>query len=745
MIDSRMSVRFQLDTLLHYDPNRSTATVHVWIAHPSPSDESALGKIMILSSLDRLTRVNHEVLNLLQEEIKTQYYQATDTAPDRAFERALQQTNERLHEVIGQGIDDWVAGANILIAAFRQQSVFFSHVGQMNAYLVRQQRLHPLIAAGDRVEPNPLRMFSQVISGSAEVGDRFILSSPSLFDYFSLEKIRRLVMDSHPDEVVRQLEATILGAEPTYGLGAIVLEAEAADHVVIPAHVAPTVVTSVGRSLPETSMETMLSRQRQTEKILTPSMWPAVVDVVRRLSQLIQSFVRVIILRRQPKRKVPFGLRAAPLTRNRPTVRINLNQTWLKLRSFIQRLHVSFRRTPAVPHEPEIAFPTASDRRPSRWIHALVAWFQRLRPLQRGIIGVAVVLIIALTTAVVQGGVGRTTSRTGNPEQQIRNLISQAQAALLYGGNQTATTAVAQADSLLNQLPHRTKAQRATLTSLQTSLATLHGQLDHLTTVTTSPTVLDLSGLNGLDNPRQLYLLGSSLVAFDPSSGSAAVRQVSGSGPAAVVADTLDTGTPTTGAVSTTTSLIFSTDRQTFTEFDISTKQWRPIDSSWPQPSPEIKSLATFQGRLYALDTYHQDIVRFVRGGNSLGTGSSWLKTTALFSAARGLAIDGTIFVLQPNGKVEQWNSGRKTSFALAIIHPTLTNITRIWTDLNSTYLYLLEPNSQRLVVVDKTGQVVDQYQSSDWTDLRDLSVNEKKKTAYLLTGTKVVSVTLKH
>src|SRR5262245_36308668 len=108
-----MAVRHQLDTLLHYDPNHSSATVNVWIGHPSPSEEAALGKIMIICSFERLTRVNHEIISLIQEELRSQYYQTVDVSPERAFERALQQTNQRLHEVIGQGVDQWVAGANI--------------------------------------------------------------------------------------------------------------------------------------------------------------------------------------------------------------------------------------------------------------------------------------------------------------------------------------------------------------------------------------------------------------------------------------------------------------------------------------------------------------------------------------------------------------------------------------------------------------------------------------------------------
>lgn len=740
-----MAVRYQLDTLLHYDPSHSSATVNVWVGHPSSAEEVALGKIIIISSFERLTRVNHEIIDVLQEDVRAQYYQSTDATPDRAFERALQHINQRLHEVIAQGVDQWVEGANILVAALRQQTILFSHVGQMNAFVVRQQRLHSLIAAGDRIIPNPLRMFGQVISGSAEIGDRFILCTPSLFDYFSLEKIRRLMIDSHPDEVVRQLEATILSAEPTYGLGAIVLEVEPATEIVLPTiRQQTTPVSRFGQSVPETSMETLLSRQRQTEKILTPSIWPAVVDILQRFSQAGSHFIRVVILRRQPRRKLP-SLANPPTISRRPSPNLSfVRSSWLNLRRLVSTLTWSLRQRPLVsPREVQ----THSRPRPSlrRWLNALVQRFQGLRSTQRVIIGIAVLIVIGFTAALAQHGATSRPAASANPEQRVQTLIGQAKAALLYGGDQAATDAVTQAEALIAQLPRRTGTQRSTREKLQSALQQLRQQLDHLTTVTTLPVALDLHGLSPAIDPRQLYLAGSTLVAFDPASGTAAFRTLSSTNAPIVLTDTLDAGLPITGGVNTTSTLIFSTDRQTFVELDLAKRQWKPLDSAYPLRSPRIQALATYQNRVYVLDTSHSDILRFVRGGSSLGTSSSWLKVSADLKAARGIAVDGTIFILQPSGRVQNFSAGRLVSFSLAAINPQLRDATRLWTDVGSAGLYLLEPSSRRLIIFDKTGRLVDQYQSSQWTDLRDLAVNEKTKTAYLLNGQTVLRLDLQH
>ncbi len=739
-----MALRPHLDSLLHYDPVRSSSTVNVWIAHPSPSEEASLGKLAVITTIGHVARLNHEIINLVQEELRAQYYQSPELSMAQAFEQALRKTNERLHEVISEGASQWVATANFLVIAIKQQYLLLSNVGRMEAFRIRHERLVPILTDEDAVTPNPLRLFNQTIGGQAEPGDRMVFCTPSLLDYFSLEKLRRTVLDGHPHEVVRTLEATVLGAEPTYAMGALVAEFESAPDTIRPSY-RPSALPVHGRTAPQASMDTMLARQRSTEKILTPSIWPAMTDLGQRLGQAFGHFVRVTMFRRPLRRKLPAGTMlpsSSRTTRMKPAWWTKAGQL---IRLAMHQLIVTIKRV-RIPHRPT-APPSTANVAPSRrrWLDQSIVWFRRLRPQQQILLGLLLLVIISLTTALAQRSYHATPLPVATIPQQVRQLISHAQAALLYGGDDVARQDIQKADALVKELPTRTKAQRSVHDQFLAQLQSLHQRADHITIITHPTVLVDLHHAFPSTQPRQLYLAGTTIMAVDPASNSVMLIPP-GSAPVPTQnTNTLDTGRITTGAVSGVSAMTFATDRQTFIEFDAKKLQWKPLDANFSELHPRMQFISSFQGRLYVLDTNHNHIVRFTRGGLSLGTAVQWLKTAAQLSAARAAVVDGSIYVLQPNGQVEQYVAGTVTDFHLSTVTPALTDVTRLWTDLNSQHLYLLDPTHHRLVVMDKQGHLVDQYESPLWTDVRDIIANEKTKTAYLLNGSTIFSIQLLH
>lgn len=153
----------------------------------------------------------------------------------------------------------------------------------------------------------------------------------------------------------------------------------------------------------------------------------------------------------------------------------------------------------------------------------------------------------------------------------------------------------------------------------------------------------------------------------------------------------------------------------------------------------------TFRKRLYTLEPPLNQIFRHepTPGGDE---GAAWITDGTDVRNAVTLAIDGSLYSGTPDGQVIRLLKGKKTDFILAPIDPSLTSLKKIWTDENSDYLYALDPAQKRLLVfVKKTGTLKAQYTSPKFTDLKDFSINERAKTAYLLDGTNVVSIPLSH
>lgn len=147
---------------------------------------------------------------------------------------------------------------------------------------------------------------------------------------------------------------------------------------------------------------------------------------------------------------------------------------------------------------------------------------------------------------------------------------------------------------------------------------------------------------------------------------------------------------------------------------------------------------AVWNDREYALDPEGATITR---------EGTPWVKGGGEdLRDALSITIDGSVFVGTSSGKILKYHLGDKTDFAPGRVEPALKSITRILAPAESAYLYLLVPETKRVVVLIKeTGALAAQYTSPAFDALSDIVVDESKKTVYLKNGTAVFAVPLGH
>lgn len=739
-----MPIRPLIDNLLLYDPNRSTTTANLWVAHPSPSEEAALGKLFMVISIDSSDRLNHEIISSLQEQIKHAYYQSTEAKFSLAFEQALHQTNQHLHRLVIEGVDGWIERLHCLIGVMVNGQLMMAHAGSMMAYVLRRNRMHDIL--GGQLTPiNPLKIFSNVLEGQLEDQDQLLVCTPSVLDYFSLEKLRRTMSEHTPAESVRQLESSLLGSEQHIALAALIIQAEGqADTVAT----VTTPIRELGRPstvAPQRSMDSLIARERATEQLLTPSVWPSIRDTVSHSWLISQRFISQNILRRPVKRTLPTGLSRTPptsvpfsawrgfLTRGRTAAQYiprAILRTWQSFWLSLQRQQAR-RNLTTSSSAPQLP------RNSGSVINRMVGWFTTLTGAQRIIFGLGVSLIFVLTATIIMtnGRANQTNTASATNVAEVNNHLDKAEAALLYGGEETALTQLQAATAALAGLPKRSKDDQAAFATITTRVETVRTKLRRVVTIVNPEILAQLAEVAPTIRPQQLYWTGDQLFSYDPSRQSGVVVNTATADEPTVIKHTLDTGNPTTGTVITNDAILFATERQGFVELQVSTASWKPIDATWPTGDHLVQSLSFFQNRVYALDRLGSEIIRFSRGTNSLGTGFRWLKETASLQGARSAVVDGSIFVLQSKGQVEEYFNGRRGDFAVAPVDPVLENPTRLVTSADSTRLYLVEPSKKRIVVFDKNGKLVRQYQSESWSSLTDIAVNEKQKTAIILNG----------
>jgi hypothetical protein len=158
-------------------------------------------------------------------------------------------------------------------------------------------------------------------------------------------------------------------------------------------------------------------------------------------------------------------------------------------------------------------------------------------------------------------------------------------------------------------------------------------------------------------------------------------------------------------------------------------------------PWGKVMGLAGFGDYLYLLDSGKNMIWRYTVSGGNLVSVLTWLKSGTDLSSSSTLAVDGSVWVGE-KGNVVKFVQGRAAAFSVSGANPTLGQVKLLYTSPQEKNLYLVD--GSRLVVVDKNGQYVMQYQSDKIGQAVGLVVDEAGGKAYILAGGKVYGFVLK-
>lgn len=737
------ALRVESDSLLLSDPTMSRTTVHVGISRPTPLEEQTFGKLYLIVEIDSTDRINHDLINILQEELRTTYYQSSSLTMEQAFEAALKRGNERLHQFITEGVTDWVDRFNAIVAVVKNGSLSFVQIGNVQTFLFSGNRITDIAntAGVPREKRNPLKLFSTVVSGHLKPHDRVLMCTSSLLDFFSQEKLKRLIIEDLPSATVAKIEQSLL-AQPTPTAFAAVffafLPEEAAAAIPDRMNVLSPLVRQ--QSAPERSMDELISKERTTEQLLSPSVMPNIKSFFSGCASRTATFVRSNLLKQPPRRRLPSRYQQhqpspPPLTRPQNStmrllkrISISLLVGILSIPRLIGQLF-GYRKKVATSVR---QIPEQTTGRANRFVR----WIKSLTPLQQVILIAALVALFILSESVISINNNRHTSATATDAATavttIQDNISRAEAALTYNDYDGALRLIAESETLLDSLPNKSKKDKQTRSELETKISATR-QLTRRIQNPTLMTVADLSPNLASAVPTSVALTGTTAIVTTNTPNLLLMITAADGTIAAVT----DDGEALRYAVPlSTTAAVLGTTENAVQLFSSTTKKATAVDLDFPNTDRTIVAAAYFQSRLYLLDTKNAALLRSNGSGSTFSDPTSWLKEQyAELKDATGVAVDGSIYVSLSNGTLERFTSGTRDDVTFDAIDPALSSPQQIWTASGSTKLYVLEPSQKRIVVIAKsTRKLLAQYVADGIGDAVSFSIDEKNKTVYVLT-----------
>lgn len=733
------------DVVVVRDPTHGRSVVNAAVSQPSAADEQALGKLFFVFEIESRPANAEEIFLEVQNAITSTYYRNQTGDSELNFEKALQEGNLALRQYLTQRHGNLLSSFHAVIAIINGSDIHLAAAGRIHAFLVRGSRILDVLESHEPTAFNPVRIFSHLISGHLQLGDRVLFCTTSILDYVSEEKLRQTISGVTTAHSSFALEAMLKESAASHTFAAVI-----AGLTGTPIKQAPVVRPAGQQPLEaQASMDELQAKSRTTTELLTPSLWPKAKNLVATVRHALGAAIRTRLFGRPARRRLPpteIITRQPHLTvgDRRQRWKMTLQQTGRLIAGGLATIGLAvinlFRRRRTVGASLR-QLPGQTNERISQSVRS----WQRLSVGQKRLLIGALVLLFVFAISIVWRGTGQE-ARLSEEEKaglagQIDQKIFQAQAALTYSDESSAITLLNEASGLVEEYPNRRTADKEQRSFWLSRISTEREKTKHIIKLD-NPTVFADLAQTGLSAPLpELVRVGTTIY------GSTNERLFIISAKDSVESRELPVHT---GAVSQLASIgqnlvVLLTDAGEMIEYNIGQDSFATVTVPFNNQDRLIIDMATYESRVYFLDIKNNQIYKHSRGSVNYSSGQAWLTDRSVAIAeAQGLAVDGNIFLVSKTGSVSQLFQGeRQVDFSLDQIEPALEHAGAMWTDTQSNFLYLTDPVGKRLVVFTKTGSLKDQYVSDHFERAQGLAVNQSGTNAYLLIGTAIYEVPL--
>ncbi len=145
--------------------------------------------------------------------------------------------------------------------------------------------------------------------------------------------------------------------------------------------------------------------------------------------------------------------------------------------------------------------------------------------------------------------------------------------------------------------------------------------------------------------------------------------------------------------------------------------------------------------RVYIVDKSAGDVLSFIVGDTNLSKPVVSIDTIDDARRAVDLAVDGAIYLLTDSGRIGKYVSGSPVEFNQPGLFVPISGRGRIYSQSDFKYLYVLDPENRRMLILDKKGGVVKQLVSGQFNNLKDFAIDEKNRIIFVLNDNSLLKI----
>lgn len=667
------------------------------------SDSSDHGRLFIILELPKQKIDQQPYLDQLINELATYFDTSGQDNPEILLEEILQQANQLLPEMAAAiKIHNWINTIDLTVGIIYDNNIYLAGIGNINGLLMHNKQITTIMAKNNNI--NPSKVFSDIISGELDDGDALIISTNSLFDYISKEKVRQLVNHYSPSAAAIKINELLETVPDFVTFNSLIIKKSS-----------PT-----DRELSPEEIKKSID-QEEFEKIDTIKTSPSPTHAKAPRTKTVVDIS---------------GLKNVPLVQKTSSIFslfVLYCKTIASIFTFLARkIKYFFLFIFSAKFRQKKEEKTIDDIK--QISHQKYFWFRNLSLKKK----IAVVILFVIILIFLQSLVFLTQEKADDAKDEnynntlieIDNKYKEVDAKLIYNDEAAAENILLEIQTLISALKPNSPIQKEQIASLSETVFHKINKIRHIYVVPSPVELFDMSvSLTSSQDIVQkngiFYVLGDNKLYQIKDNLFEEIFNFAGGQVIQSMTDWPEKNKVVLSSLSASNEI-------TYIIFDLEQKQMTG-DFKQSSKNTAVKDLVIYGNNLYVLDNKNNQIFKYPESGGGFANGQSWLKEDLDTSNSSSLTIDGGIYTIDNDGTIKNFLKGSLERFDYHAPRPNIGPNAIIKTFRDSDYLYIIDPSNNRVVILNKDGNIKDQYASQKFDNLKDLAIDPEEKAIYLL------------
>jgi hypothetical protein len=740
---------------------KTTGLSDVFVAQPDALKENLAGKIFVLAEIGGKKTEGRKIWNFLISSLNDNYYndekillrdKIEGLKIENIFEAALTKTNKALGEfLLAEKIKINSLNTHITLGVVYENKLHFSNFGKNRALLFyRRSEQWEIINVEANIPDSPETrheesfiaakmpiLFSSVISGEIPTGSYFVFTSEALLEYLSGQEMVDIITKLPPIVAAEQIKNVLMKINTYVPFLGVIIKNTAG-------LVGQETKEEGERNLTaQGSISSLNYTEQKTERMLAPAGLINFSKTFKKISKILKKIAtRSSSSKRKIYKPIEDKISQPPLDLGKIRS-LNLARS----DSFLVKEKIFFKKRTnwfgTGLKKTIFAIPRLFNS--SFWKNLGInfkSWLKTLNQKNRLLFVVLAVLIVVFLISLL---ITRANKRQQAAKNQLNDLVTQIEnkqnlidSHLLYNDEEGSRIILGDTQALLNSLPQKTSTQKNIYERLVAKTQEQEIKIQKIIKIDQAEKVNDLVGL-GVESlifaDNKIYGAGDKFIyILTPNSASSSRIDVDGA---------INLSNPHFDK----RGVIYYWNDNKVAQLTLKTKQTGIISISDEVLASGPSAFGFFNSgkNLYILSQEKNQIYRYSCRNNDCASKTDWFKEAVDLSKTSDFfvnAADGRIYVLNSNGAVSKFYTGKKEDYSASAVSPTMTNANKIIVGTN--YVYIFEADSKRLVVLAlKDGHLMNQYQANALQAPKDLAIDEAGKAAYFLDGEAIYRINL--